>query len=198
MPFVFKRLALVLSIAAGFAADKEAPFRAPDAASMPHRQTNAPITIGAEPYAGGDKVKAAFGKIDPYQNGVLPVLVVIQNDGKDAVKLDRMKAEYVGLHGYRVTATPAGDVRYARGASRPTVVGGPAGKISDALKKKNPLADPVIEVRALAAPVVLPGKSVSGFLYFQTGIEQGSTIYLTGLTDANTGKEIFYFEIPLR
>lgn len=187
-----------MSIAAAFAADKEAPFRAPDAASMPHHQINAPVTIGAEPYASGEKIKAAFGKVDPYQNGILPVLVVIQNDGKDAIKLERMKAEYVGLHGYRVTATAAGDVRYARGASRPTVLGGPAGTIADKMKKKNPLADPVIEVRALAAPVVLPGKSVSGFLYFQTGIEPGSTIYLTGLTDANTGKEIFYFEIPLQ
>jgi hypothetical protein len=198
MPFVFKRLALAMSIAAAFAADKETPFHAPEAAAMEHRQTNAPLTVGAESYALPEKAKTAFGKLDPYQYGVLPVLVVIQNDGGDTIKLDKMKAEYVGPHGERVVATPAGDVRYARGAKRPAVVPGPAGTVAGHLKKKNPLEDPVIEVRALSAPVVLAGHAASGFLYFQTGIQAGATLYLTGITEAKTGKELLFFEIPLQ
>src|ERR1035438_326982 len=103
MPFVFKRLALLMSIAAAFAADKETPFRAPAVTSMEHRQTNAPLTIGAEPYVEGDKVKVAFGKLVPYHYGVLPVLVVIQNNGHQSIRLDKLKAEYVGPNGDRVT-----------------------------------------------------------------------------------------------
>src|SRR3954453_3953592 len=105
MPFVFKRLALILSITAAFAADKEAPFKAAPAASYPHRQTNDAITVAVDPYVSGDKVKAAFGKVDPYEYGVLPVLVVIQNDGKEAIRLDRMKVEYVGPRNQRVEPT---------------------------------------------------------------------------------------------
>src|SRR5437762_168818 len=101
MPFVFKRLALVLSIAAASAADKE-PFKAAAAGSYPHHQTNEAITVAVDPYAAGEKVKAAFGKVDPYQYGVLPVLVVIQNDGKGAIRLDRLKVEYVGPGNQRV------------------------------------------------------------------------------------------------
>ena len=83
MPFVFKRLALFMSIAAAFAADKEAPFKAAPAASYPHHQTNdADHRSAVDPYASGEKIKTAFGKLDPYQYGVLPVLVVIQNDGE--------------------------------------------------------------------------------------------------------------------
>src|SRR5579872_3592921 len=197
MPFVFKRLALLMSIAAAFAADKETPFRAPAAADMEHRQTNATVTIGAEMYAGGEKLKPAFGKLNPYEYGVLPILVVIQNDGKDTIKLDRMKAEYVGPHGDRVTATPASDVRYARGPSRPTVIPGPMGKLGTHTKK-NPLDNPAIEVHALTAPVVLPGHSASGFLYFQTGTQAGATLYLSGMTEASTGKELLFFEINLQ
>src|SRR5438128_542456 len=113
MPFVFKRLALVLSIAAAFAADKEAPFKAAPAASYPNHQTNEGITVGVDPYVSGEKIKTAFGKLDPYAYGVLPVLVVIQNDGKESIRLDRLKVSYVGPGNQRVEATPSRDVRYA-------------------------------------------------------------------------------------
>ena len=81
MPFIFKRLALFLSITAGFAADKEAgTFRAAPASSYEHHQTNDAVTVGVEPYQTPEKEKTVFGKLDLYQYGVLPVLVVIQND----------------------------------------------------------------------------------------------------------------------
>lgn len=185
-----------MSIAAAFAADKETPFRAPAVTAMQHRQTSAPLTIGVEPYVEGDKVKTAFGKVVPYQYGVLPVLVVIQNDGKTSIRLDKLKAEYVAPDGTRVAATAARDVRYLRGIERPGVVTGPAGAVAGRLKK-NPLEEPQIEIRALSAPMLQPGQSASGFLYFQTGMLKGATLYLTGLTEAGSGKELMYFEIPL-
>jgi hypothetical protein len=41
------------------------------------------------------------------------------------------------------------------------------------------------------------GQSASGFFYFQTGFQRGSRIYITGLTEADTGKEVLYFEVPM-
>lgn len=164
---------------------------------MEHRQTNPPLTIGAEAYVEGDKVKVAFGKLIPYQYGVLPVLVVIQNNGSQSIRLDKLKAEYVGPNGDRVPATPAADVRYLRGAERPGVVSGPVGAVAGRMKK-NPLEAPQIEIRALAAPMLLAGNSASGFLYFQTGIQKGATIYLTSISEAGSGKELLFFEIPLQ
>jgi hypothetical protein len=196
MPFIFKRLALLLSISAGFAADKQPPpFKPGPAASYTAHQTNDKVTMGVDPYILADKVKAAFGKLDPYQYGILPVLVVIQNDSNASIKLDGIHAEYVGPNGDRVDATPARDVRYARGAQRPNMMGGPAGPI--VLKKKNPLDEWEIEGRALAAQMLPPGQSASGFLYFQTGLQRGATIYIRGLTDAASGKELLFFELPL-
>jgi hypothetical protein len=100
MPFIFKRLVLLVSIAAAYAADKDAPpFKPGPAASYANHQTNAQITIGVDPYVTDDKVKAAFGKLTPYQYGILPVLVVIQNDSDKTIKLDRlpMKSVISGL-----------------------------------------------------------------------------------------------------
>ena len=197
MPRIFKRLALLMSIAAAFAADKDtATFRPPPATGLDHRQTNAQVTIGVDAYVSPDKAKTAFGKLDPYQYGILPVLVVIQNDSDKTIRLDGLKAEYVGPNRDRVDATPAKDVRYLRGPERPGVITGPGGK-PKILSKKNPLNAWEIEGRAFAAQMLPAGQSASGFFYFRTGVQRGATIYLNGLAEAASGKELFYFEIPL-
>ena len=196
MPRIFKGLALLMSIAAAFAADKDTAFHPPPAAALEHRQTNAQVTIGVDPYTSPDKAKTAFGKLDPYQYGILPVLVVIQNDSDKTIRLEKLKAEYVGPNRDRVDATPAKDVRYLRGPDRPGVITGPGGK-PKILSKKNPLDAWEIEGRGFAAQMLPPGQSASGFLYFETGLQRGATIYLNGLAEAATGKELFYFEIPL-
>jgi hypothetical protein len=202
MPFVFKRLALLLSIAALAApalpaADVPAAFKAAPAASYASHQSNAQITIGVEAYESGDKVKTAFGKLDPYQHGILPVLVVIQNDSDKSIRLDGLRAEYTGSNRNRVEATPARDVRYLKGPDRPNAMPGPGGKVKVLKPKKNPLDAWEIEGRAFAARILPPGQSASGFFYFQTGLQRNATIYLSGMTEAGTGKEILYFELPL-
>ena len=198
MPFVFKSLALLLSISAAAAADKETPFKAAPAASYASHQSNAQITIGVDPYVTLDKVQLAFGKLNPGQFGILPVLVVIQNDSDKAIRLDRLKVQYVGPNHERIEATPARDVRYLKPPQRPSAIDGPAGKVKVLKTKKNPLDEWEIEGRALAAPMVPPGQSASGFLYFQTSLQLNATLYLSGLYEAATGKEIFYFELPLQ
>src|ERR1039457_5273737 len=190
MPFVFKSLALLLSISAGFAADKETPFKAAPAASYANHQSNAQITIGVDPYVTLDKVQLAFGKLQPNQYGILPVLVVIQNDSDKAIRLDRLKAEYAGPNHERIEATPAKDVRYLKPPQRPAGrSGGPAGRVKGVKSQKNPVDEWEIEGRALAARMLPPGQSASGFLYFQTALQRDATIYLNGLYEAASGKE---------
>jgi hypothetical protein len=65
------------------------------------------------------------------------------------------------------------------------------------LGKKNPLAKEEIEMRAWAAKMLPPGESAHGFLYFRTGHRSGAKLYVTGLEEAGSGKELFYFEVPL-
>jgi hypothetical protein len=198
MPFVFKSLALLLSISAGLAADKETPFKTGPAASYPSHQSNAQITIGVDPYVTLDKVQLAFGKLQPNQFGILPVLVVIQNDSGKAIRLDRLKVEYVGPEHERVEATPAREVRYLKPPQRPAAIDGPMGKVKVLKSKKNPLDEWEIEGRAMSAEMLPPGQSASGFFYFQAELRHGATLYLNGLYEAATGKEIFYFELPLQ
>jgi len=185
-----------MSIAAAFAADKTPEsFKPGPAGSFANHQTSDQMTVGAQAYTSSDRVKAAFGKLDLNQHGVLPVLVVMQNDRNRAVSLDQIKVEYVAPNRDRVYATPASDVRYLKGPRRPVMGGGPIGKIAN--RNKNPLADPVIEVRAFAAQMLPAGNTASGFFYFDTAFQPGATIYITGLKEAGTGKEILFFELHL-
>ena len=196
MPFVFKRLFLFLSIAA-FAADKESvKFEARPAAEYKARQTNAKVTIGTQAFVSDDDARAPFGKNNPYKYGILPVLLVVQNDSAQAISLEGIKVEYVTADRSRIYATPAKDVRFVNSGEKPNVTIGPTGpKLGK--QKKNPLAEWEIEGRAFAAKMLPPGQSASGFFYFQTGFMRSSTLYVSGLKDARSGEELFYFEIPL-
>lgn len=185
-----------MSIAAAFAADKDAPFRPAAAGSLPH-QTNGQVTVGAEAYTKSDKLKTAFGKLDPNEYGILPVLVVIQNDSNKTIRLDTLQVRYTGPNGAKVEATPARDVKYLRGADRPRVYAGPPG-MAKVIGKKNPLNAWEIEGRAFNAKMLPPQQTASGFFYFQTELQKGATVYLNGLKEAGAdGQDLFYFEIPL-
>ena len=41
------------------------------------------------------------------------------------------------------------------------------------------------------------GERVYGFFYFNAEHEPGSRLYLTGIRDASTGQDYFYYEVPL-
>ncbi len=194
MPFVLNRPALFLCLAAAaVAADKDVKFTARPADSYAARQSNAQVTVGVEPFVNDEQARTAFGKNNPYKYGVLPVLVVIQNDSGKALRADRLKLEYIGRHD-RVEATPAAEVKFLTAPRRPQVMSGPTGA-PKVLKRKNPLDTWEIEGRAFAAKMIPPGQSASGFFYFQTVHQKGSRLYLSGLSEADTGKELFYFEI---
>ena len=195
MLFVFKRLALVLSISAAWGADKER-FQAAPASSYPAKQTIAGVTVAADVFVSDAKARPAFGKNNPYNYGILPVLVVIQNDSGKAIRVEALESAYVPPGGGRVEATPAEEVRFARGPRKPDLVPGPVG-IPGIGRSKNPLDGWEIEGRAFAAKMIPAGQSASGFFYFQAGFRKGSKLYLTGLSEADTGKELFYYEIPL-
>jgi hypothetical protein len=174
-------------------------FTSGPASSYPGHQTLDKITIAAVPFTTEEQAASAFGKANPYKYGILPVLVVIQNDTGKAIKLD-LKAEFEDPRGQHLDAMATADVVLWDGASNaswktgstPSPLPIPRRKV-----KKGPLHVPEIEGLAFSAKLIPPGDSVRGFFYFQTQNLPGSKIYLTGLKDAASGKDYFYFEVPL-
>jgi len=176
---------------------EDTKFTAGAAASYPSHQTSEKVTIGVMPYFNDEDTRPVFGKHNPYQYGVMPVLVVIQNDSPKTIKLQPMEAVWVLPSHDRIDATPAKDIKFLRGPERPPNVQRPPGLPGPGMGHKNPLDTWEIEGRAFAAQMLPPGQSASGFLYFQTGYQKGSSLYLSGLREADTNRELLYFEIPV-
>jgi len=197
---VRKYFLILLSIAAAVAADKDkdkGKFEPGPAGSYANHQSQDKVTVAAAPYISDSQVRAAFGKVDPNRYGVLPVLVVIQNDSGKALKID-LKAEYVDASGSHVEATPARDVPYLQGAREPHVAGPPLTPIPLPKRdKKGPRAEWEIEGHGFAVKMLPAGEAANGFVYFQSSYRPGSKLVVTGLREAATDKELFYFEIPL-
>ena len=190
---------VLLSIAAKGGDDKDKPRFAPGpASSYPSHQTLDNITIAALPYVTEEQSKIAFGKANPYKYGVLPVLVVLENGTGKALRLD-ISAEFIDPGNRHVEATPAEDVIFiGSGVKRPKLPGQtPYPNPFPHGPKKGPLNTDEITTRAFAAKMLPAGESAYGFFYFQTQNMPGSKIYLTGFKDATTGKDYFYFEVPI-
>jgi hypothetical protein len=46
--------------------------------------------------------------------------------------------------------------------------------------------------------MIPPGQSAGGFFYFQTGHGPNARLYVTGIAEASSGRELLYFEFPLK
>jgi len=191
-------IAVLIVIAAGVASAQkkdEGRFAPGPASSFPSRQTNDNVTVAAVAYDSDELTHTAFGKLNPNQYGVLPVLVIIQNDTGQAIRLDNLTVEFIDAANRSVEATPASEVQYlGAGPQRPSPKTSP---LPSLIKHKNPLSAWEIEGRAFAAKILPPHESANGFFYFQARILPGAKFYLTGIQQAGSGKDVFYYEIPL-
>ena len=162
--------------------------------------TSEKVTIAAQPFITDEQAKEAFGKLNPWRFGVLPVLVVIQNDTPNALRVDRASFVYVLPDRSKVEYTPASEVRFLQGPRQPQRLPGQSSSPLPFPKKgkTTPLAAWEIEGRAFAAKMIPPGQSASGFVYFQAPTtSDAASLYISGLFDAVTRAELYYFDIPM-
>jgi hypothetical protein len=189
-------LAVCISIA-GLAADKKQEgFRPGPAASYHGHQKQAGLVAAAVSYTTDSEANQAFGKLNPYEEGALPILLVLQNDGKETLDLSRIEVRYVSRDGPKANAIPATEVKFLRPPSRPRVGPGPIPGLNR--KKKNPLAAQEIESRGFSAKMLPAGDAASGFFYFAAEHASGSILYVSGVRQAKSGQELFFMEIPIQ
>jgi hypothetical protein len=194
-----KRVALIvlLSITAAMAVDKDKGRFVPGpASSHPGFQTQEGITIAAVPYITAEQAASAFAKVNPYEHGILPVLVIIENGSGKALRLD-LKVQFVDPDNHHLDAFPADDVIYYQGIKKPPSLTRINPLPLPRSKKKGPLNTPEIVNRALSVKLIPKGETAYGFFYFEAEYQPGSKLYLNGLSDASSGKEFFYFDLPL-
>lgn len=167
--------------------------------SYASKQSNENVTIAVKAYDTEELAHTAFGKLNPYQYGILPVLVLVQNDTNETLALDRLHVKYTDFDGQQIDATPASDVPYAAGGPRRPGAPLPLPIPPELRKKhKSPLSGPEIQTRAFAARMLPAHDSAYGFFYFQAHHRPGDSVYISGIRRAASGKELFYFDIPVK
>jgi hypothetical protein len=178
-------------------AGEDKRFQASAASAYPHQESEN-VTVGAKPYTSADLVASAFGKkIDFDRYGVVPVLVVVENKRDKALDLRDLEASLVAGDGRHAKAVPPEELPHLAVAGKAPSPTGVKIPVPVHLPKKNPLNTPEIITRAFAVKMLPPGDSASGFIYFEARSEAGDKLYVNGLRDARTGKELLYFEFPL-
>jgi hypothetical protein len=185
-------------------AQDRAKFEPGPASSYARRQSGEGITVGVEVFRGRDKIKQAFPKADLEKFGIVPVLVVIANDNDHVVHLDRLQVELITSDRQQIKPTPAEEVLLPPRVQRPELTPRPSpipgiGRGNRSGRRPNEEAE-VVE-REFVAPVLAARSNANGFFYFRLGKGPdrltGAKLYLGGMRNAQTGREVLYFEIPL-
>lgn len=142
--------------------------------------------------------------ITPYnQEGILPVFLIISNDGDQPITVNNMRVQLVTGKNTKLDGLTTDDVfrrvAHISGNSNAPVRVGPI-PLSGNKNKKAQKEYEEIQNAKFEAQAVEPHTTKSGFIFFDVeGVKQpldGSHIYLTGLRDAS-GAELMYFEIPV-
>jgi len=139
------------------------------------------------------------------EEGILPVFLVITNDGDKPVSVTKMLAQLVTAGRTKLDALSVDDVmrRVAHvkvSSTNPGRVGPiPVPGAGVKSKKAQQQLEELNHAR-FAAFAVEPHSTQAGFLFFDIqdvrNPTQGAHIYLTGVRDAG-GNELMYFDIPV-
>jgi hypothetical protein len=156
------------------------------------------ITVALDPY--DTEAKANIFSIHYNELDLLPIFMIVTNDGDQPVQLAGMNAQFVTANHTKLDAAGTDEIR--RRVTRPvsrrsyplpfpskTVKGGVSPKQLEEIQRAQ-----------FGARAVEPHTTQAGFLFFDvSGISNplaGARFYLTGVRDSKGG-EIMYFEIPL-
>lgn len=202
---LMRRMSFILLFTAGglflFAKDFVKP-RANAAVTYPahDEHKDEAVTVAVDPYDMPDKSKIFNTNLAA--DDLLPILLVITNDGSQPISLTDIKAELVTVNRTKIQASDEDDL--FRRLSHPSASAGPSyplplprGKVKPAVNQKTRNEIQAAEFNARA---VEPHSTQSGFLFFDVGgISNplaGAHFYLSGVRN-DKGDELMYFEIAM-
>jgi hypothetical protein len=190
--FVLSSITIAV-VAASLLVGADKQFHPGPASSYAHQGSDN-VMVGARAYDKPDDIEAAFGKkIDFQRYGLTAVLVVIENNRKHTLDLRSMEVNIVAADGKHFPPMKASEVQLlARNGKRPPQV-----PLSVPLpKKKASITGPEIESHAFITEMLAPNDTASGFFYFNGTVEHGDKLYISGMQETPSGRDITYFEFP--
>ena len=159
------------------------------------------LAIAAEPY--DTREKEAIFHVDYLSHGVMPVRLIVTNNGDHPVSLRDARILFITAAGEKIQAAEPEDVerlmtqKERQGSKIP--MPGPIPSIKLKPKASNKEIEEDFDNFEYQALVVEPHTTRAGFLFYDVSQLdhplKGAKLHLHALRDAD-GKELFYFEIP--
>ena len=194
---------LLLSLALPAAASDHAPPPVQPATTFAavEAHEDEKVAIAAEPY--DTREKEAIFRVDYLSHGVMPVRLIVTNNGDRPISLRDARILFVTAAGDRIEAADPEDVerlmsnKDREGSKIP--MPSPIPKIKLKPKASDKEVEQDFDTFEYGALVVEPHTTRAGFLFYDvSGLAQplqGGKLHLHKLRDAD-GNELFYFEIP--
>ncbi len=159
------------------------------------------VAIAAEPY--DTKEKESIFRVDYLSHGVMPVRLIVTNQGDKPISLRDARILFQTAAGDRIQAAEPEDVerlmsrKEREGTSIP--LPGPLPKIKMKPKASDKDVEQDFDTFEYGALVVEPHSTQAGFLFYDVSQLshplRGAKLHLHALRNADGG-ELFYFEIP--
>jgi hypothetical protein len=159
------------------------------------------VAIAAEPF--DTKEKASIFRVDYLGHGVMPVRLIVTNNGDRPISLRDARILFMTAAGDKIQAAEPEDVerlmtrKEREGTKIP--LPGPLPKIKFKPKASDKDIEEDFNNFEYGALVVEPHTTRAGFLFYDVSELdhplKGGKLHLHKLRDAD-GKELFYFEIP--
>jgi hypothetical protein len=159
------------------------------------------VAVAAEPY--DTKEKASIFRVDYLSHGVMPVRLIVTNNGNRPISLRDARILFLTAGGDKIQAAEPEDVerlmtrKEREGSKLP--MPGPIPAIKLKPKASNKEIEQDFDTFEYQALVVEPHTTRAGFLFYDVSELDhplpGAKLHLHQLRDAD-GNELFYFEIP--
>jgi hypothetical protein len=199
----FPLLLLLLALTLSAAANDHTPPPVQPATSFAAVEVHADekVAIAAEPY--DTRSKESIFRVDYLRHGVMPVRLIVTNNGDRPISLRDARILFQTAAGDRIQAAETEDVERLMSRKQREGTKIPMPGPIPAIKLKPKASDKEVEqdfnTFEYGALVVEPHSTRAGFLFYDVSQLDhplmGAKLHLHLLRDAD-GKELFFFEIP--
>jgi hypothetical protein len=193
-------LAMVLVLSAPFliAKYKIKVLQVRSAGEYAAHQAFQDLVIGAYPCDTQDKVLELFDTDKLFERGLMPVLIVVENEGVAPVQLSATQIFLVDRSGQRNPPIPYTDV-LVEISSKKSKSNLPNIKDLHKLVKKEMLLD--FEHKAFGEKMIAPGSSDHGVVFYRRpadGNLSGYRLYFPEIVNVTDNSRLMFFEFDLR
>ena len=166
------------------------------------------ITIAADPFQTWEKLKTVFDLKELDRMGVIPIQVIVTNDGEDTIVVDGSEIHLLDGKNHSLDGMSVEDVvRVVMGKTDPTTpkTSSPSpipfprssGHRGDIFDIQTDLSN-----KAFGEVRIAPKSTFGGFLFFRLPDQQrtlnGYKVYVPEIRNLRSGEELLFFEIELK